>query len=1158
VRIGRLELLAFGPFTGTVLDFSASSPGGLFVVFGPNEAGKSSALRAVQNLFFGFEERTPDAHLHRYETLRIAAELETDRGPLFVQRLKRRKDSLRNESDDPLDESVLARCLQGLDRVTFGRSFGLGHADLEAAGEAMLRGEGSVGETLFDAGAGGPGVRQVVSALEAESTALFLPRGQKELNRAFERLRDVQRRARDALKPPESFQKQKAELDAARAEQRLVVERIADKRETQNRLSDLKKALPSVQRRRQCEAELEALGLVPEIPETAVERRERVQARLAHSRATVSRLASDLERRRTRLSELGPRDALLSLGSARASKLRDAVGRTRKAREDLPRLEAELAAEKTEISAAALRLGQPGALDRLRESSVSSVERAKIQRLATDFERLRESARRSERSLHTAESELTTLRHRLEQLPPASLTEPFERAQILVRGVGDPDATWIELERERAELELLAERRVRALSPFLPSLHALERAVLPSIECVERFAREEAELAAARARLDDERSVVRRRLLEADESLASIAAGPRVPSEQELTELRAERDAMLGRLAKTARAGSPVGDEAFSALERLLLRADALSDRLRHEAARVAELAHATAARDAARDAEKRLETESARLDERARISRAAWAAAHAEAGFAPRSAEETRAFLRHAEAAREIAERLSSWRSRADAFRAARERCREALTAVVGHVSADEPLAPAIERLRRFDVERLERARRREALVLEIEARELALGAADSERKQADQALLAWKSEWADAVRSFGADERMSPVEALELLEALSALQQRVSAALRLEKRVSGILRDEAELGREVSGIAAQYGLPLGGSAVDTDAERIVERLLAAERADVERERLLAEIAAQDAELAAEQSELEAASLELDELLARAGARDEAELVALETKSRNARELASRLADLDVTLGEAAGGRPLADFVAEALTVEGPRLGAAIDELDDEIARLEEERGVNQDRISRFQRYLDEFSEASAAELAQEEQQVLAEIRERAARYTRLKLASALLDRAIERYRVEHQGPVLKRAGELLPRLTCGSYAGLRLGREERAIVAVQANGAERSVSELSEGTRYQLYLSLRLASIERFLERGAPLPLILDDAFIHFDDRRKHAAFEVLGELSQRMQILFFTHHERDAELALSAAPGSTHRIALDASPSVSAKSA
>lgn len=1147
MRIRRLELRAFGPFTGTVLDFSSGSAGGLFVVFGPNEAGKSSALRAVQNLFFGFEERTPDAHLHRYDALRVAAELETDEGSLFVQRVKRRKDSLRDEHDQPIDEMRLARHLKGLDRVTFGRSFGLGHADLEAAGEAMLRGEGSVGETLFDAGAGGPGVRQLLSALEGESSSLFLPRGQKELNRAFERLRDVQRRARDALKPPESFQKQKAELDAARAEQRLVVERIAEKREQQNRLSDLKKALPSVLRRKKYEAELTALGPVPEIPEAQIERRERAQARLSRARAAVERLSGEEARHRAQLAELGPRDPLLALGSARASKLRDAVGRTRKAREDLPRLEAELAAEKSEVAAIAQRLGQPVLLERLREASVSPVERAKIQRLAPESERLRERAARSEQTLLTKEGELETLRTRLKVLPAAAPAEPYERALSLARTLGDPDAARLALERERAELRGLEQRRVRALAPFVSSLDALSRAVLPSAELVERFLRDEAELRAARERLADEQRALRQRLVDAEEQLARIRSGPKVPSEAELAELRAERDASLAVVASAVRARTPVDGGVLSNLEQLVPKADALSDRLRHEASRVAELAHAVGARDAARTAEKRLEDELERLAGRERALAAAWTELHAAAGFAPRRPDETRAFLRHADAAYEVLERLQSFAARETALLAARERCIEALEAVLGPVSREAPLAPALERLLRLDAERTEQLRARTSLEREIAQRELELHAARAERTQAEAALSAWNTEWADAVRFLGKDSGMSPVEALELLEALSALQQRVSAALRLEKRVAGILRDEAELGSEVAGVAREYGAELSGAAVDADAERIVERLHAAQRADSERERLLAELAAEEAELAAEQSELDAATREFEELLARAGAADEAELVALETKSRTARELASRLADLDAALGEAAGGRPLVEFMAEALTVEGPRLSAAIDELDDDIARLEEERGVNQDRISRFQRYLDEFSGGTAAELAQEEQEVLAEIGERARRYTRLRLAWALLERSIERYRVEHQGPVLKRAGELLPRLTCGSYSGLRLGREESAIVAVQANGAERAVNELSEGTRYQLYLSLRLASIERFLERGQPLPLVLDDAFIHFDDRRKFAAFEVLGELSRRMQVLFFTHHERDAELALGAAPADTHRIAL-----------
>jgi len=95
----------------------------------------------------------------------------------------------------------------------------------------------------------------------------------------------------------------------------------------------------------------------------------------------------------------------------------------------------------------------------------------------------------------------------------------------------------------------------------------------------------------------------------------------------------------------------------------------------------------------------------------------------------------------------------------------------------------------------------------------------------------------------------------------------------------------------------------------------------------------------------------------------------------------------------------------------------------------------------------------------------------------------------------------------------------------------------EERQIVALRDDGKEVTVDGLSEGTRYQLYLALRIASLERYLERNPALPLVLDDVLIHFDDDRAAAALGVLNELAERVQILFFTHHARDLALAESS---------------------
>ena len=73
-----------------------------------------------------------------------------------------------------------------------------------------------------------------------------------------------------------------------------------------------------------------------------------------------------------------------------------------------------------------------------------------------------------------------------------------------------------------------------------------------------------------------------------------------------------------------------------------------------------------------------------------------------------------------------------------------------------------------------------------------------------------------------------------------------------------------------------------------------------------------------------------------------------------------------------------------------------------------------------------------------------------------------------------------------------------------------------------------------MSDGTLDQLYLSLRLATLEKYLETNEPMPFIVDDILIRFDDDRARATLEVLADLSEKTQVLFFTHHARLVELS------------------------
>jgi hypothetical protein len=68
MRIDRLDLIAFGPFTELSLDLSAP---GIHMIVGPNEAGKSTALHALGQLLYGMDLRSAYGFVHPTSALRL-------------------------------------------------------------------------------------------------------------------------------------------------------------------------------------------------------------------------------------------------------------------------------------------------------------------------------------------------------------------------------------------------------------------------------------------------------------------------------------------------------------------------------------------------------------------------------------------------------------------------------------------------------------------------------------------------------------------------------------------------------------------------------------------------------------------------------------------------------------------------------------------------------------------------------------------------------------------------------------------------------------------------------------------------------------------------------------------------------------------------------
>jgi uncharacterized protein YhaN len=111
----------------------------------------------------------------------------------------------------------------------------------------------------------------------------------------------------------------------------------------------------------------------------------------------------------------------------------------------------------------------------------------------------------------------------------------------------------------------------------------------------------------------------------------------------------------------------------------------------------------------------------------------------------------------------------------------------------------------------------------------------------------------------------------------------------------------------------------------------------------------------------------------------------------------------------------------------------------------------------------------------------------------------------------------------------MLSAASGIFARLTGGSFEKLAVDFEHEPpkLLGRRPNGAMVEIEGMSEGTRDQLYLALRLAGLGLHLDHAQALPFIADDLFINYDDARASSALEALGELSRKTQVLFRTHH-------------------------------
>jgi uncharacterized protein YhaN len=1140
MRFSRLSLERYGRFEDCELTFRSGSPD-LHIIYGANEAGKTTSLSAVSDLLFGFPIRSPYNFQFDYALLRVAATLEEGGRTLDCRRKRGKSATLLARDDTPIDEAPLIAMLKGQTRDTFGFSFSLDQEALRSGGRAMVEAKNDLGRALFAAGSGLTGIADELTKLETEADAIWAVTAsqRRTFTQAQRQLADAVRAIRDsALKP-------KAWADARQAAERAyatleAARKARDDVQSELRAADrIRRLAPLVRRRNEHLEQLRSHEVTVDIGKAREESAEaiiREADNAQRERAVAEQLRGEAADRRGKV-EVDP--AILAQADE-IDRLMTGAGASEKGARDFVRLEGELAAAEALIERLRTEAGANA------DAAPPRAVAAMLRDLAKRQGELAAAGAQIAETRADIEDRRRRARSRLEEMPADTAFDELIDAVDAARALGtDADARSDGARRK-------SDTAAAALSPHLARLAPWHGGIgelldLPHVGNDE-IETTRAELVAIMAEIRREKDQVHR---SADQVTATAfeieQLGTRAAvSPEEIASARQERqqqwqpirDHVLSSAALPSPAVAVAGFETSVSRvdERTELRftlADASSRLTLLEQSRSAQQLQGKQAEGRAEVGRRRhadtLETW------RSRLSAAGLPALEPTPFSAWQTAREAM------EAAHEASLDL---RAAYEEIVTRRNSTRQALAAALGATDADGLLAPvlAIAERRRKNLE--EASRLRQLTQEQLDQIESQTAALDRRQQRLNDDVASNAGAWREAL--LGAGLQMDAVTCGAVLDLLDELRHAITSGSDLRRRVEGIQRDTRDHGSRVGAMADGCGIAPGDTATRLRALR--DRLAATRTAATLAESLEEEERRRGDQVDVAAAKLKAADDALASLLIETASTDRGGLAAAIERSRARRGIVEELSSAEQLIIEEGDGLPLneltaavadsdPDQIADRVSALNSRLG----ELNDEVDRTATAHGGARSAFAAL-----DTGATSAADAAADAEQARAELEVLAEHYILKRAQAVTLRWVIEKYRERHQDPLLLRAGDLFSILTVGRYATLRVdtdGPTPRLLGLREDGRTMVEVGAMSEGTTDQLFLALRLAALEQSVAAGINLPFLADDLFVNFDDQRAEAGFRVLAEVARSTQVLFFTHHPHLVAIAKSVVGSELH---------------
>lgn len=1162
MRIDRLDLIAYGCLSGISLNLSEGSSG-LHLIYGDNEAGKSTSLRALIALLFGISERTADSYLHSKAQLRIGGKLRLSNGEFieFVRRKGRKGTLLDSRGETALEIHVLNPYLQSIDENMFTKLYGIDHTSLVAGGQELLNQAGDLGQALFSAALGTANLRAVLSDLKSGAEELFKPKASTKLvNQAISNYKELQKKIKElSLSVPE-WKKLQEDLAKTDAKLREVEECISDRSRAKSRLQRLNRVKGALAERRTVLARIEELGEVLLLPEDFEDRVKGTFGSLQNATKAKSRAESRLLRLEEESKAINIRIELLENEEIIASLYKE-LGAVEKIFTDRP-----LQDGKRRL----LRDGAEQFLKRVRpDVGLGEVDQLRpllnnkkwITSMAKKHGLLAQEHENASMTLRDAKGKLETIKKDLANCPEMKLDlRALKAAVALARKSGNLERRLTDARKRTSTENMTCASEFSKIGRFSGTLEAISSLSLPVSETLDTYEKVMDGIADVIRDHSRKEKELKQDLKKAERDLKALMLAGDVPTISELERSRSERNSGWGLIkgkyieeidVENEISEYTAGADLAFVYEHKVEISDQVSDSMRLAADEVVKRADLEAKIEGLKLDIQDISGEITRIEGERAEQEKIWNDIWQKLSITPGSPREMKQWILKVEklllSIRSARAAASDEKEIAQEYEAIREIISLHIMKFDESIKIKDLRLEAMLNLCEQRIEQEEEViENRRKLEESLSETEIRIRNLQQELANIIEKQEIWRREWAKCIEGLGLKQDSDPELALEAFESLTSFFRNFDDSEELKKRIFGMDKVTERFNKKVMDFAESIGIDKNGQEATEISARLHRELNEAREARASLKGIKKQIDQVKGEIGDAETGIRIAREQLSSLRVMAGVDSDDVLEKAGELSKRKRENVQKLEALEQELMRNGDGLAIDKIEEEAGSSDMDAIQDELDKISSELMDLSASRDALRDsRQSLLKDIASKDGSAAAANASLESEQHLAAIVSGAESYLRMQIANLILSSRIEDYRKRNQAPVLARAGQLFSKITLGSFSSLRDeidGSGKPVLLGIRSSkrqfnreeNAEVSVNGMSDGTRDQLYLSLRLATLEQHLTKGEPMPFIVDDILIGFDDDRTRVCLEILAELSLSTQVLLFTHHRRVTELA------------------------